>query len=82
MEENITKLIKYFSVVSFDNLALKQLKIREKVSKSIWDSNFMGKDGQFTMYIDLVNKKFSKSSTSNKRFDILSNIVEMFKIIN
>ena len=41
----------------------------------------MGTDGQFTMYVDLVEKKFSKSSTSNKRFDLLNNIEEMFKSI-
>lgn len=81
LENDIEELAKNFSVVSFDNLALKQLKIKEKVSQLVWDSNFMGTDGQFTMYVDLVEKKFSKSSTSNKRFDLLNNIEEMFKSI-
>lgn len=38
----------------------------------------MGNDGQFTMYVDLVNQKFAKSSTSEQRFELLPTINEMF----
>ena len=38
----------------------------------------MGDDGQFTMYIDMVNKEFASSSTSVLRFDLTDNIREMF----
>ena len=38
----------------------------------------MGDDGCFTMYIDLVNKEYAQSSTSNERFDLLPVINDMF----
>lgn len=41
----------------------------------------MGDDGQFTMYIDLVNNQFAKNSTSTIRYDLLDNIDDMFKIV-
>ena len=41
----------------------------------------MGDDGKFTMYIDLVKKKFSKNSINDQVFDLKSDIVEMFNIV-
>lgn len=41
----------------------------------------MGDDGQFTMYIDLVDKEFAKSSTSSEGFKIKDNIVDMFNMV-
>ena len=42
---------------------------------------FMGNDGQFTMYVDLVEKQFSKSSTSTKRYDLTNDVKDMFDIV-
>ena len=39
----------------------------------------MGNDGQYTMFIDLVNKEFAVSSTWSDRYPIMDNIVDMFK---
>ena len=41
----------------------------------------MGDDGECTMYVDLVEQKFAKSSISEERFDLLDNIEDMFKKI-
>ena len=41
----------------------------------------MGDDGTHTFYIDLVNKKFARTSISDKQYDLLDNVDDMFKII-
>lgn len=83
VEENLFYLNKelpaikhHFKVISFDNLAITQLNV-EQVFSNEWGGMYMGNDGQFTMYIDMVNKKYAKSSTSNERYDIIDNIKEM-----
>lgn len=68
---------KYYSVISFDNLAIKQLNLKEKLSQKEWDSFFMGDDGidgefsSASMYIDLVENKFALNSCAplDKRYD-------------
>lgn len=55
-----------FSIVSFDNLAIDQLKIKEKLDASEWGETYMGEDGEFTFYIDAVSGTYSKSSTESK----------------
>lgn len=71
----------WFDTVSFDNLALEQLDVRRLMSDNEWQEFYLGKDGQFTLYIDMVNKKFAKSSTSETRFDMLDNAKDMFDVI-
>ena len=50
-----------FKVLSFDNLALEQLNIKKYVSPEDWKTHYMGDDGSFTMYIDLVKEEFAKN---------------------
>jgi hypothetical protein len=68
----------WFDVVSFDNLAIKQLEPKRLMSEEQWDQFYMGDDGSFTMYVDAVERKFAKSSTSVERYDLLDNIKPMF----
>ena len=68
----------WFKVVSFDNLAIKQLHVQEQMPKEQWDEFYLGDDGGFTMYIDMVNREFAKSSTSIERWPITNDIKEMF----
>ena len=75
------KGIEKFKVVSFDNLALSQLNIKEHLDNKTWEEFYQGDDGTHTMYIDAVNEQFAKTSTSIKRYSILNNINEMFKVI-
>lgn len=77
----LPELIKHFKVVSFDNLAIEQLEVKSLMADEEWNDFYMGDDGQFTMYIDMVNKQFAKCSVSNKRYDLLENIEDMFKVV-
>ena len=81
--ENLPTIVKdgWFSVVSFDNLAIKQLEPKRLLSKEEYDEFYMGDDGSATMYVDLVNEEFAKSSTSIERYPLMDNIVDMFNKI-
>ena len=83
LKDNILELFNHFKVVSFDNLALEQLNMQDKLDKNIWEEYYMGDDGTTTFYIDCVNKQFAQSSTSllDKRYPLLDNIDDMFKVI-
>lgn len=81
LKEALPALVEKFKVVSFDNLAIEQLAVKNLMSEEEWNEFYMGDDGQFTMYIDMVNKKFARNSTSNTRYDLLDNIEEMFEIV-
>ncbi len=69
------------SVVSFDNLGLEQLDIKNKVSEETWNSKYMGDDGTFTMYIDAVKQEFAPTSTGVRQKCGNLTIKEMFKIV-
>ena len=79
----------WFDVVSFDNLAIKQLNPQRMMSKEAWDEMYMGDDnadGKLTsasMYIDMVRRTFSANSCSNEneRFPLMDNIVDMFQFL-
>lgn len=77
----LPKLIKKFKVVSFDNLAIKQLNVKRLLSEEKWNEFYMGDDGQYTLYIDMVKKQFARSSTSTKRYGIMNDIVDMFNVV-
>lgn len=75
----LPELIKHFQVVSFDNLAVCQLDVKRLMTDKEWKEFYMGNDGQFTMYIDLVKREFAKSSTATERYPLLDDIKPMFK---
>jgi organic radical activating enzyme len=70
--------LKWFKVVCFDNLAIKQLDVKRLLSEYEWNEFYMGDDGRHTMYIDAVRKEYAVSSTDLNRYKISDNIVEMF----
>ena len=78
---------RWFDVVSFDNLALKQLNVKAQMPKYQWDEFYMGDDnaeGSLTsasMYIDMVNGKFAANSCTceDERFPLMDNITDMFQ---
>lgn len=53
-------------VMSFDNLAIEQLGIKDIIKESEWNQHYMGDEGEFTYYVDMVNKKFAPSSTASE----------------
>lgn len=77
-KELLPSLLDKFDCVSFDNLALDQLDVKNLISKEEYESMYMGDDGEATMYIDLINRQFAKSSTSVDRYPIEENIITMF----
>lgn len=76
----LPEIVEHFKVVSFDNLSLEQLKVKDMLSKKDWDTLYMGGDGQFTMFVDAVTKTFSKSSTTpvEERKPMTDDIKDMF----
>lgn len=79
----LPELVEHFQVVSFDNLSLDQLKVKDLLTKEQWEQFYMGNDGQFTMFVDSVSKTYSKSSTTpiKQRKKLLANIKTMFEHI-
>ena len=84
IKNNINGLKNFFKVMSFDNLAVKQLNLKETF-KDIFNDYYMGDDGQFTYYVDLVYNTFSKSSldknTIFKMQDFEYDSTKMFQFI-
>ncbi len=79
----------WFNVISFDNLAIKQLNPQRLMSKSKWDEMYMGDDGidgeqtSASMFVDMVERKFARNSCAplNERFDILDDIKDMYQTL-
>lgn len=70
LSEKLPIYLKSFKVLSFDNLAIKQLNVKDIIDPEVWERHYLGDDGQHTMYIDLVNEEFASSSTSAIRYNI------------
>lgn len=62
MRDNLKFIIEGFKVVSFDNLAIEQLNVRNILSKEEFEEIYMGDDGEYTFYVDLVKGEFARSS--------------------
>ena len=70
LKEILPTLFTKCKVVSFDNLSIKQLDIRTVIGEEKWKEFYMGNDGQYTMYVDMVKQECAKSSTSPDRFPL------------
>lgn len=72
IEKNIKewyqKIPRYFkhATISFDNLAIDQLKIKRLFTDEGWDKFYMGDDFTHSMYIDAVEQTFAPTSRSSK----------------
>lgn len=88
LSENLKDISKTVSVLSFDNLALKQLDVKRSlgISQEEWDLRFQGKDygdpngedAPSTFYLDAVNKTIGRSSTQpyNERVSYINQTFE------
>ena len=82
LKDNIKNLWSRNAVLSFDNLALEQLDIQSLLTPEEWERFYMGDDGSFTFYIDLVRRTFSKNSLCHTRFPMEDKTIdEMFQFI-
>ena len=79
---NLDEVIEGFKVVSFDNLAIEQLHIRDRLSDKEWNMFYGGDDGTVTFFIDLVKGVFARNSLSQITYPIGDKTIdEMFAII-
>ena len=81
LKNNLQDLLSKYDVISFDNLAIEQLDVKSVLTDEQWKEFYQGDDGTHTMYVDLVERQFAKTSTSTERYLLLNNIDDMFKII-
>lgn len=85
--ENLKEIIdemlnaNWFSVLCFDNLAITQLSLKQKITPEEWSKFYMGDDGNFSMYIDMVDKYYAKNSMSDTHYSLTDNPIEMFNVI-
>ena len=77
----------WFDVVSFDNLAIKQLNPQRLMSREKWDEMYMGDDGvdgemtSASMYVDMVKREFARNSCAIERYPLMDNIEDMFNFL-
>lgn len=82
LEDNLDDILNGFKVVSFDNLAIKQLHIKDKLNEKEWETFYGGDDGAVTFFIDLVKGVFARNSLSQITYPIGDkSIDEMFEVI-
>lgn len=62
LNEHLYDYKKHYNGFGFDNLAIEDLDMIHKVSKDTWDLYFMGSEGEYTMFLDAVNRTYAISS--------------------
>lgn len=77
----LPEMLNHFEVVSFDNLGIAQLEVKRLLTAEEWESFYMGDDGNYTFYIDMVDGTFGKNSLATERYPIMDNIDDMFSKI-
>lgn len=82
LEGGLDEVINGFNVVSFDNLAIEQLHIKDRLSDKEWGMFYGGDDGTVTFFIDLVKGVFARNSLSQITYPIGDKTIdEMFEIV-
>lgn len=81
LASKLKEYINDFDVVSFDNLAIEQLHVKDILTEKEWEDFYQGDDGTMTMYVDGVKEQFAKTSTSATRYGLKDTIEDMFKVI-
>lgn len=78
VEDHITDLPEHFRSICFDDLAIGQLDLKNKISSAAWKQFYMGRDGRFTMYVDLVKSEYSASSVTARKTIFSDEIRDLF----
>lgn len=81
LAKNFNWCKRHFEVISYDNLALEQLDIKKHLTEEEWNLFYQGEEGSSNMYVDAVEGKFARNSTSDIRYDLKDDVKEMFNII-
>lgn len=80
--KHLPRLCEKYAVVSFDNLALRQLRVRERVPEQTWDRTYCGGDGTDNLYVDLVRGVFALSSRADEVFPLLPTAEQMLDFLH
>lgn len=78
VSDHIADLSDHFRSICFDDLAVRQLELKNKINSAVWQQFYMGGDGQFTMYVDLVRGEYTESSTAERRTIFSDDIRDLF----
>lgn len=70
------------ALIAFDNLAVTQLNPKRYLKAEEWEQSYMGNDGKYTMYLDLVEMQYALNSTSTRLPIGDLTIKEMFRRLN
>ena len=81
LRDNIKEIRNHFDIISFDNLALEHLDMKSQMPNKEWERLYMGDEGEYTFFIDAVNKKFAVSSLAEERYDLMDDVDDMFRYI-
>ena len=81
LRDNIKEISRHFNVISFDNLALEHLDMKSQMPNKEWERLYMGDEGEYTFFIDAVNKKFAISSLADEQYDLMNNVDDMFRMV-
>lgn len=83
LKNNLKEFIKTFKIISFDNLALENLEVRKtlNVSEAKWKTHYMGDEGEFTFFIDMVKNEYGKNSIESERYKMMDSVDDMFQDI-
>lgn len=79
----------WYDVISFDNLAIKQLGVKNILTEEEWNRFYMGDDGlegegtSASMYVDAVERKFAKNSCAplDERYPLMDTVEEMYQFL-
>lgn len=77
----------WFKVLSFDNLALRQLNVKTLLSTEEWEEFYMGDDGidgeqtSATFFVDMVKREFARNSCCMERYPIKDTAEEMLQFL-
>lgn len=76
--DHIEPLSDHFRSICFDDLAVRQLDLKNKINPAVWKQFYMGGDGKFTLYVDLVRGEYAASSTVERRTIFSDDIRDLF----
>lgn len=81
VRNHVIDLSDHFRSICFDDLSVRQLGLKDKLTDKAWDQFYMGGEGKFTMYVDLVKGEYAASSASERKRLFSDDIRKMFTCI-
>ena len=65
--DHLDEITSVIPTICFDNLAIRQLDLKNLVSPQQWQSHYMGNDGTFSFYLNLAGGAYARSSLDPER---------------